>query len=280
MINKDELVQIFRDTIEMIDSTPALTEAVRLSKTGTKIYPEDVFPVLPRNYVSRNTVTVTRSRSFEAAMRLRKEFPDERIAVHNFASATTPGGGVERGSSAQEESLCRCSTLFPVLKTNRLYSEYYTFHRDRQDARYTDTCIWSPDILIIKSDTNTPKRLPAEEWCKVDILTCAAPNLRAKPSNYMNPSSGEAVKITDEELLELHQNRARHMLTVAAAQGDTILVLGAFGCGAFRNPPAVVAQAYKKVLSEFEGYFKRVEFAVYCPTERPENYKTFSKVLG
>ena len=280
MTNRDELVQIFRDTIEMIESTPALTDAVLQSKAGTKIYREDAFPVLPRNYVSRNTITVTRSRSFEAAMRLRKEFPDERIAVHNFASATNPGGGVESGSSAQEEALCRCSTLFPVLKTNRLYSEYYSFHKERKDSRYTDTCIWSPDILIVKSDTSSPKRLPEEEWCKVDILTCAAPNLRAKPSNKMNPSPGEAIKLTDEELLELHQNRARHMLTVAAAQGDTVLVLGAFGCGAFRNPPAVVAQAYKKVLSEFEGYFKRVEFAVYCPSERPENYKTFLKILG
>ncbi|MCR5718526.1 MAG: TIGR02452 family protein [Oscillospiraceae bacterium] len=280
MTNRDELVQIFKDTIDMIETTPALMDAVRSSRSGTKIFHEDVSPILPRNYVSRNSVTVTRSRSFEAAMQLHREFPDERIAVHNFASATNPGGGVERGASAQEECLCRCSTLFPVLKSNRLFSEYYSFHKERHDARYTDACIWSPDIYIIKSDNQSPKRLPESEWCKVDVLTCAAPNLRNKPNNRMNPGTADAVRISDAELLELHLNRARHMLTIAAAQGDTVLVLGAFGCGAFRNPPAVVAKAYKQVLPEFDSYFKRVEFAVYCPPEHPENYKAFQKILG
>ena len=58
-----------------------------------------------------------------------------------------------------------------------------------------------------------------------------------------------------------------------------MLVLGAFGCGAFKNNPTVVAQAYKEILPEFEGYFKRVEFAVYCTPERPENYNAFKKAL-
>ena len=35
------------------------------------------------------------------------------------------------------------------------------------------------------------------------------------------------------------------MFTVAASKGTDILVLGAFGCGAFQNNPEVVARAYK-----------------------------------
>ena len=274
------MTAVFEDTKQMIQDSVKLTQAVTVSRQRTRIWQEGDPPSLPRNFGFRTEITVTRSRSFEAVMRLRGQFPDERIAVHNFASATNPGGGVERGSSAQEESLCRCSTLFPVLKSNRLYGEYYAFHKARHDARYTDACVWSPDIYIIKTDTAEPKRLPESEWCKVDVLTCAAPNLRTRPNNKMNPGNDITVHMTNDELLELHKHRARQLLSAAAAQGDTVLVLGAFGCGAFRNPPAVVAQAYKEILPEFEGYFKLVEFAVYCPPEHPENYNMFMKTLG
>ena len=57
-------------------------------------------------------------------------------------------------------------------------------------------------------------------------------------------------------------------------------MLGAFGCGAFQNKPEIVAQAYKEVMPEFEGYFKIVEFAVYCSPRDESNFVEFKKVLG
>ena len=65
-----------------------------------------------------------------------------------------------------------------------------------------------------------------------------------------------------------------------------MLILGAFGCWVFQNPPEVVARAYKEVLAEFEYDFDTVEFAVYCPTReqtvnpRGNNYAVFKRVLG
>ena len=100
-----------------------------------------------------------------------------------------------KGSRAQEEAICRCSTLYPVLNTKENWSRFYKFHRDRHDAKYTDTCIYTHDILIIKSDTDIPRRLPEDNWCKVDVITCAAPNLRERPGNAMNPSPGNQVLI-------------------------------------------------------------------------------------
>lgn len=52
-----------------------------------------------------------------------------------------------------------------------------------------------------------------------------------------------------------------------AVNGQTHLVLGAFGCGACRNPPKRTAKAFKRILAEeeFEGRFERVTFAVLDP---------------
>ena len=69
------------------------------------------------------------------------------------------------------------------------------------------------------------------------------------------------------------------MLTVAASKKADILVLGAFGCGAFKNDPSVVAKAYKIALSEFSQVFDRIEFAVYCRPGEETNYNAFRKAF-
>lgn len=70
------------------------------------------------------------------------------------------------------------------------------------------------------------------------------------------------------------------MLTVAASQDADVLVLGAFGCGAFRNSPEVVARAYKTALEQFPKVFKKIEFAIFCTDEEQKNYHTFKATLA
>lgn len=95
----------------------------------------------------------------------------------------------------------------------------------------------------------------------------------------MNPDASAPVRISDKELLRLHVERARKILTIAALHKNDVLVLGAFGCGAFRNPPAVEANAYQRVLPEFALAFKVIEFAVYCPPNDTKNYDTFKAIV-
>lgn len=279
MLSREDLVQVFWDTMELCKLDAGLSGAVRASVKGTRLYKEDEEIELPQPAAGPLTVMVSKERSFEAARRMLALCPGERVAVHNFASATNPGGGVKNGSRAQEEALCRISTLYPVLATKANFRDYYDYHRARHDVRYTDRVIYTPGIVVLKSDTDAPVTLPEEERCQVDVITCAAPNLRRRLYNEAN--RGAAAQLSETELFNMHVQRARQMLRAAAANGAKVLVLGAFGCGAFANDPKVVAQAYAKVLPEFAGYFRHVNFAVYCPPgSTTQNYEVFARVLS
>ena len=280
MNRKEQNIAVFEDTMDWIGHEPALSDAVQNSITHTVLYPAQQMPDLPEiSNRSKTKVTVTPQRTFEAAQDLLIRYPGSRAAVLNFASATNPGGGVTRGSSAQEEALCRCSTLYPCLNTPELDKGYYQFHRSQQDVRYTDACIYVPDIKIIKTDTDAPKRLTKNKWQTVDVICCAAPNLREQPYSKMNPGQGRAIRVSNDELLGLHRQRARKILSVAATNNVDCLVLGAFGCGAFKNDPNIVAQAYRHILPEFDGYFCEIRFAVYCLPHDRTNFDVFRKTL-
>ena len=276
---KTKLAEVFCDTQNYYQTSPELIAAVKRSKALTRLYEVGETPEFPMTMNKAGKVTITKSRTLEAAMRLTQMHPGKRIAVLNFASATKPGGGVINGSSAQEESLCRCSTLYPALDSEYLWRQYYHANRTAGNVLHTDACIYSPDIIVCKTDTNIPERLLPKEWCKVDVISCAAPNLRNQPSNLYNPENGTPVSILPKDLQKLHEQRARAILQVAAANRVDILVLGAFGCGAFRNDPAVVAKAYANVLQECRSYFDLVEFAIFCREFETENYDAFLEAL-
>lgn len=272
-------IKVFRDTQAWIKSDPVLAASVNNAKENTKVYWEDVYPSFQINGVCKESVEVTPERTFEAAMRLRKEDAGAKIAVLNFANAFTPGGGVTIGASAQEECLCRCSTLYPLLYRRSLRDTFYKHHHTLNTPKASDALIYTEGVVICKTDESYPKRMRSEDWVSVDVITMAAPDLRQNGNQYAE-LIGNGTYMNHAELFGYHVKRAIHMLTVAAHKGADMLVLGAFGCGAFENDPAVVAKAYKTALEEFPKVFKKVVFAVYCRKENTENYDVFKKVLG
>nr|DAR21907.1 MAG TPA: TIGR02452 family protein [Caudoviricetes sp.] len=273
------LAEIFRDTQDAYRTDATLNASVLKSMEGVKVYQADELPPMPCAADKAGAVTVTKARTFEAAMRLSRQNPRKKIAVLNFASATNPGGGVLHGSSAQEECLCRCSTLYPLLTMSWVRHAYYDVNRASSDVLHTDACIYTPEVTIFKTDTNFPERMLQRDWCMVDVISCAAPNLRNEPANQYNPEAGMAVSILSAELQRIHEQRARAILAVAAAHGADILVLGAFGCGAFHNDPMVVAKAYANVLKDCRRYFDLIEFAIFCRDFETENYDAFAEGL-
>lgn len=264
----DRLVKVYQDTMAMIRKDRSLFDAAEESAKYSRFYAADHVPVVDKNRGKQLKISVTKNRSFQGARCVSERNPGKRVAVLNFASATSPGGGVEHGSSAQEESLCRCSTLHHVLKKYRLWINFYKPHIDRRNNHYTNACIYTPDVKVIKSDDNHPERLPADQWLTVDVITCAAPNFRC------------VTPLPDDELAELHLSRGRKILDVAIENGADCLVLGAFGCGAFRNNPKVVAKVYAQLMEEYKNAFDEVEFSIFCVGNEVANYEAFKAALG
>lgn len=119
------------------------------------------------------------------------------------------------------------------------------------------------------------------DWYAVNIVTCAAPNLRERPSNMFNTGDGnKAIKVSNEELQRIHEKRLRRILDLAVMNGNEVVLLGAFGCGAFANNPEVVAKAAKNVIKEYMYAFKVIEFAVYCSPKDERNYQIFNRVIS
>lgn len=92
--------------------------------------------------------------------------------------------------------------------------------------------------------------------------------------------SVKAARITDDELLAIHEKRFTRILDIALTNNNDVVILGAFGCGAFENNPGVVAAAAKNVVKKYIHAFRVIEFAVYCSPRDSHNYDVFSSVLG
>lgn len=267
------MASVFEDTMQRIKQSADLKSAIDCSIHNQQFIPASAIISIsdvPKADKPANII-VSQLRSFEAAA----QYIGKRTAVLNFASATNPGGGVEKGASAQEECLCRVSTLYPCLVDQKMRASFYTPHRKNGNALHNDDIIYTPNVLVIKDDDHN---LLSEPF-SVDIISCAAPNLRERPSNQYNTGDTIKVQISDNELLALHEKRARKIFSSAIANGVEILILGAFGCGAFQNNPHIVAQAYKNVLPDFAHYFHTIEFAIFFNATNIENYQVFLSII-
>lgn len=252
--------------------------AIRESASNQKVILEKDEITVPdlHRYNEKAKIIVSKNRSLKAA----SAYKEMKTVVHNFASASNPGGGVEMGANAQEECLCRCSTLYFNLNTKKMKDGFYAPHRAAHNPIHNDDIIYTPNVIVFKTDTEKPALLQEDEWFTVDVITCAAPNLRPAPSNRYNTGDGnKGVKLTEKELLDIQEKRLKRILDVAVMEGNDAVILGAFGCGAFMNRANIVAMAAKNVIEEYANAFRVIEFAVYCSPKNDENYRTFERVF-
>merc|ERR1711972_319870 len=189
-----------------------------------------------------------------------------RPCLLNFAHGYNCGGGFEHAGGSQEEDIFRKSSAFLSLWPHRrtddgpgvlargMWIGDFDKALERKTAFYPHSncgVIYSPHVRLIRQllvrDSPLLKDCDVETLPKMGLLTCAAQDcMREPPFNC-----------------ELLRQKIRSVLYVAAMHGHNALVLGAFGCGYFRNPPEIVASVFDELLkNEFSACFRAVLFAV------------------
>ncbi|MFJ9693652.1 TIGR02452 family protein [Kitasatospora sp. NPDC101183] len=242
-------------------------EALAAARAGTVSYaPADLDALLRTGEpgpgpLGEGRVEVTAEGSIEAARRL-VEAGAGPVGVLNFASARNPGGGYLRGARAQEEDLCRSALLYTCLLEA---PDYYEAHRASTDLRYSHRVVVSPGVPVIRGGRGELLERPYP----VTFLTSPAPNA----GQLERRSPGADVRGVLAE-------RALRVLAAAARHEVRALVLGAWGCGVFRNDPAQVAEAFEGALGRYGAAFERVVFAVWDRTPVSANRAAFEARFG
>ena len=204
----------------------------------------------------------------------------EDLCVLNMASAKNPGGGVYGGAGAQEEYLFRCSDYYRFLFQ---YADPASFDCEREygiphNPRHSYPLkrnfggIYSHGVTVFRDTEANGYALLEKPW-QVNFVAVAANNIR----RYMNGRT-----TIPDEFIPSTLSLIRAILRIAYNNGQHRLVLGAFGCGAFANPPKHMAQLFKQVFEEpeFQGLFKDIHFAIIEDhNSHGLNYNAFQEVF-
>lgn len=184
-----------------------------------------------------------------------------KTAILNFASFKHPGGKFLEGSSAQEESLCHASTLYNVLSSYE-FNDYYEYNRKNANkGLYLNRAIYTPDICFFYNDFEK----------RVDVITCAAPNVTA----IMRYNRYIPIGIIENTI----NNRCKFILDVAEENNIRCLILGAFGCGVFGNNPEFIANSFMNLLTNEKYNFEEIIFAIPNNGHSSVNFNAFKNVL-
>lgn len=285
---RSDNIDMLQETLQILDRGSYRinnrTVKLKLSKTAMEtvhvLLPEDVQDICGRtdfekvHRAGKCEYRCVNEDSFTAARQQYQSFShlfdqtSKPVLVLNLASPVHPGGGVRRGAKAQEEDLCRQSSLLLSLES-RQAAKYYEYNKRLQTRMGSDAIIFTPEVEIIRDEDG--KLL--DETVIVAVLTCAAPMVRQGKEG-----------MREEVYQGVVYNRIMGMLKCAAYFGYENLVLGAWGCGAFGNDAHVMSDLFCKALNEMEynglrekDFFRRIDFAVLDRTAEQYNFKEFHR---
>ena len=283
---RQDNVSILRDTMAVLDQgwyekdgQKILLKLTREQMEDARVFLPDDVKAVSRKKDFRHVYEIGRCEyscenidSFSLARKRIDTFPDtdenERVLVLNLANPVEPGGGVRRGAKAQEEDLCRKSSLLVSLEGPEA-APYYAYNRSLDTYMGSDAVMIQPQVEIIRDENGDL----LDESVIAAVMTCAAPML-CYGMEGMDQRQYESLML----------GRITGMLKVAAYLGYRHLVLGAFGCGAFQNDAHVVSDLFYRALREFDfdgmkekDMFRSIGFAVLDHSEDQYNFKEFSR---
>ena len=234
--DENKLIDIFFDT-RNISKTKYKEETERLIN-DTKVY-SNLSPLADSD--KKSDIAILNGGTLEVSNLLSKYY---KVAALNFADGKKPGGWPEYGCLTQEENICRCSNMYEALISDKCNKKYYQVNRNNdRDGLCTDTVIYLPNVTIFKDD-RVYREL--ESPFKYDIITCPAPSCHLYPN----------------EALFIYDRRIEQIVLSAIKNNVECLVLGAWGCGAFRQDKILIAQSFEAIVDKYSGYFKSIVFAM------------------
>lgn len=196
----------------------------------------------------------------------------------NMASFSTPGGGVTKGSSAQEENIFRRSNIFMSLYQFHSIGENYGVKQreERYPLDYNFGGIYTPHVTIFKGGSDTRYTL-LEEPFEVAVVSVSA---------VKNPTLHDGK--LEPWVIDTTKSKIRQIFDIAIENGHDSLVLSAFGCGAYKTPPTEMAKLFKEVIDskKYKRAFKAIHFAIInLPSTNGShnlegNFQPFKDVLG
>lgn len=173
--------------------------------------------------------------TYSATIKAFKKYKHQKIAVLNFADFVNPGGGYLNGMMAQEEAICGQSDLYPIIVSQKEYYEYNKKHMNR--GLYLNRALYTPNILW---------GISTRPQAKTDVITCAAP--RKSRSKYIK-NANDKMKYEHEANTAM-QKRMNFVKQIAETEQVDVLILGAWGAGAFGFDAKSVAQMWQKAFEK------------------------------
>lgn len=272
-MKKSQRTTLAKETVDIVQrghytapsgQVVSIAAEIEHSKRGTRIF-DSVFPGLGAlmHPLPDVELEVSNESTFAAMRRLHAE-KASRIGCLNFASAKNPGGGFLNGAEAQEEALSRASALYDCLLCA---PSYYERNRANDSCLYLDLAIASPLVPFFRDDYGELLDHPL----LATVITAPAPNAGAVSRNEPDRTS---------EIEPTLRRRAELVLYAAARSRIESLVLGAWGCGVFRNDPRLVARVFADLLKPgcaWAVHFKRIVFAVFDPEKSGPNFRAFEE---
>jgi len=255
-MKKDERIKIAKETLDIFNT--------KLKEENRKSYDQAIIIIehdinLQKKYKQPASITVVNQSVIDTFI-----YSSYHYGILNFASAYHPGGGYLNGALAQEETLCYGSNLYNLQR--KFDQEYYEYNKSKKTKCYSDRMIYTPNTIYIRNDAYQLLTQPIY----ADVLTSPAVNMGAA-----------LFKGEDKEKCEtIMKNRMRKILNVFSKYNDRI-ILGAFGCGVFRNDPQLIAKYWYELLYQEEWIycFKEIIFAVFDKTKEQNTFNQFCKIL-
>jgi uncharacterized protein (TIGR02452 family) len=274
-----DLETIGRETLEILADggyqlpsgrAVALKDDVDAAVAGTALHREEQLAARvahkQKATSGRAQLSCWRERSGACASRL-LEAGARHVAVLNYASGVKPGGGFLHGASAQEESLCRCSALYPCLAGDRADTRaFYVENRAKQSALVTGHILVSPRVPFFRSEDMALLEQPFV----ATVLTAAAPDLGWL---FATTEEGLEPKARFEEVPGVFAQRTQYVLEAARGAGCDAVVVGPWGCGAFGNDAEMVADAFRSAVERYADAFDRIVFSTWGPAQNRDAFE-------